>query len=224
MARETEIRVLEVETATRRIDYRSPMKFGGRVVRDVTVADAQVLVETRSGKRGIGRGSMTMGNAWAWPAATLSSEQTLTEMVSLFASAGDSLAADSEFGDPLQLGNWLEGRASSLAKQGAAARSEAMPVLAERVAISPLDAAVHDAFGRVHGGSSFARLGAEWIGEDLGAYLGPEFAGEYLDRWISPTPVAQLPLYHLVGALDPLTRGDVTERIGDGLPETLGLT
>jgi L-alanine-DL-glutamate epimerase-like enolase superfamily enzyme len=31
-----------------------------------------------------------------------------------------------------------------------------------------------------------------------------------------------MPLYHLVGALDPLTDADVTERINDGLPNTLG--
>ena len=30
-----------------------------------------------------------------------------------------------------------------------------------------------------------------------------------------------MPLYHLVGALDPLDDGDVVQRIGDGLPETL---
>ena len=30
-----------------------------------------------------------------------------------------------------------------------------------------------------------------------------------------------MPLYHLVGALDPLEAADVTKPIGDGLPETL---
>ncbi len=30
-----------------------------------------------------------------------------------------------------------------------------------------------------------------------------------------------MPLYHLVGALDPLTDADIPSRIDDGLPETL---
>ena len=30
-----------------------------------------------------------------------------------------------------------------------------------------------------------------------------------------------MPLYHLVGALDPLTPADVKQPVGDGLPETL---
>jgi L-alanine-DL-glutamate epimerase-like enolase superfamily enzyme len=34
--------------------------------------------------------------------------------------------------------------------------------------------------------------------------------------------VPQLPLYHLVGALDPLEQADINKPVGDGLPETLG--
>src|SRR4051794_28102045 len=31
-----------------------------------------------------------------------------------------------------------------------------------------------------------------------------------------------MPVYHLVGALDPLDAGDMIQPVGDGLPETLG--
>ena len=31
-----------------------------------------------------------------------------------------------------------------------------------------------------------------------------------------------MPLYHLIGALDPLTDDDIAERLNDGVPETLG--
>jgi len=34
-------------------------------------------------------------------------------------------------------------------------------------------------------------------------------------------PKARMPLYHLIGALDPLTDADISARISDGLPETL---
>ena len=34
-------------------------------------------------------------------------------------------------------------------------------------------------------------------------------------------PKPSMPLYHLIGALDPLTDADIQKRIGDGLPETL---
>ena len=64
-------------------------------------------------------------------------------------------------------------------------------------------------------------LAADWP-PDLGHFLGKDFAGETLDHYVSPTPKPTMPLYHLVGALDPLTPTDVMTPVGDGLPETLG--
>ena len=43
MSKSTDIRICEVQTQRQQIDYRTPIKFGGRVVRDVTVVDAKVL-------------------------------------------------------------------------------------------------------------------------------------------------------------------------------------
>ena len=41
------------------------------------------------------------------------------------------------------------------------------------------------------------------------------------DRYVTESARPSLHVYHLVGALDPLTDGDVKTKIGDGLPETL---
>ena len=40
-------------------------------------------------------------------------------------------------------------------------------------------------------------------------------------QYTSRQPKSNMPLYHLIGALDPLTDADITERLNDGLPETL---
>ncbi len=56
----------------------------------------------------------------------------------------------------------------------------------------------------------------------LSTYLTNEFAGEYLDRYTLRAPKTRIPLYHLVGALDPLIESDIPQRVNDGLPETLG--
>ena len=96
-----------------------------------------------------------------------------------------------------------------------------MPELAQLVSASPFDAALHDAYGRSLDKNSFNTLGREFVNCDLSEYLGDEFKGEYLDQYTLREPKEKLPLYHLVGAMDPLTDADVTERIGDGLPETL---
>jgi L-alanine-DL-glutamate epimerase-like enolase superfamily enzyme len=96
-----------------------------------------------------------------------------------------------------------------------------MPRLAQLVAASPLDAAIHDAFGKALGQNSYNLLGPEFVSSDLANYLTPEFAGEFLDRYTLRRPKPRMPLYHLVGALDPLTDADIAARINDGLPETL---
>jgi L-alanine-DL-glutamate epimerase-like enolase superfamily enzyme len=59
------------------------------------------------------------------------------------------------------------------------------------------------------------------MSHDLSKYIGPEFKGEYLDRYVMKTPKASMPLYHLAGAVDPITEDDIKKRINDGLPETL---
>jgi L-alanine-DL-glutamate epimerase-like enolase superfamily enzyme len=56
---------------------------------------------------------------------------------------------------------------------------------------------------------------------DLSHDLGPEFKGEFLDRYVPSAPRTTVPLFHSVGASDPLEASDVKTRVGDGLPETL---
>ncbi len=223
MTKSTDIFLSEVQTSTERIEYRVPMKFGGRVVVDVVLLDVQVAVTTRDGRSARGQGSMPMGNAWAWPSQTLSGEQTLRAMISL----GERLAAKAggyqDAGHPLEITHELGGDYDATAQQviGELQLGEPMPRLAQLVAASPLEAAIHDAYGKVLKQNSYQVLGPEYANRDLAAYLTDEFAGEFLDRYTSQTPNPRMPLYHLVGALDPLSDGDVAQPVNDGLPESL---
>jgi L-alanine-DL-glutamate epimerase-like enolase superfamily enzyme len=96
-----------------------------------------------------------------------------------------------------------------------------MPALAVLVVASAFDAAVFDAFGKVNGINSYDGLSADFVAHDLSRYLDGRFAGQYLDQYTSRQPKPRIPLYHLVGALDPLTAGEITEPLDDGLPESL---
>ena len=101
------------------------------------------------------------------------------------------------------------------------ALSEPIPKLCTLVTASAFDAAIHDAFGKLHGLNCYRTYGREFMTHDLGWYLGPEYKGEYLSQYVTEAPKARMPMYHLVGALDPITKADVTHPVGDGLPETL---
>ncbi len=223
MAKPTDIRLIHVETSAERYAYRTPMKFGGRVVTDVVLLNVAVDVETRDGRRGRGLGSMPMGNVWAWPSAVLGGDATLAAMLAMGKRVAALAGAYRGAGHPLEIAHELAGEHADAAReiveqQGLA---EAMPRLAQVVAASPLEAALHDAFGKALGENSYNVLGEEFCSRDLAAYLDGEFTGEYLDRYTLRQPKPNMPLYHLVGALDPLTDADVGERLADGLPETL---
>ncbi len=73
-----------------------------------------------------------------------------------------------------------------------------------------MDAALHDAFGNVNGIDSYRGYNAEFM-DDLGKWLGPEFAGEYPEQYIRPEYLPKVPVFHLVGGLDKLTRDELDD-------------
>ncbi len=223
MSKATDIRVLEVTAQTESFDYRTPIKFGGRVVNDVVLLHVAAEVETRNGRRAVGHGSMPMGNVWGWPSKAVSGEATLDAMVETGRSIAQNANDYEELGHPLEITSDLAGLYTSTANQvtAAAGLAEPMPPLAQLVTASPTEAAIHDAYGKALGQNSYNLLGEEFANRDIAFYLDKDFTGEYLDRYTLRQPKPRMPLYHLVGALDPLTDADLAERINDGLPETL---
>ncbi len=220
----TDVHLCSAHAGRERIAYRAPIKFGGRVVTDVVLFDVAVEVETTAGRRAQGLGSMPMGNAWAWPSQRVSAEQTLSAMLRFAERCVDDVGGCQIVGHPLDVTRELSAAHRRIAEEvaGELSLAEPMPLLAQLVAVSPLEAAIHDAFGKVHQQNSYNLLGPEFSSADLAHYLSPEFAGEYLDRYTLRQPKPRMPLYHLVGALDPLSPDDVAQPVGDGLPETLG--
>jgi L-alanine-DL-glutamate epimerase-like enolase superfamily enzyme len=220
----TDVRIADAAYSTTDYQYRTPIKFGGVALDKATVLTAEVTLEDRAGRRAVGVGSMPLSNVWAFPSRTLTYDQTLGAMTALVAAFRDTTAAHRGFGHPVELGHDLEPaflahREPVRTRLGLA---EPIPVLAALVAASPFDAALHDGFGKLLGRSVYQCYRPEFLGGDLAAYLGPDFAGKTLDRYVLPAPKPRMPLYHLVGALDPLTSADVKTPVGDGLPETLG--
>ena len=129
-------------------------------------------------------------------------------MVDLARRLADEAGHYSGTGHPLEITHDLAKSQESAADEitRAAGLTERMPRLAQLVAASPLEAAVHDAYGKALGQNSYDLLGREFVARDLAAYLTPEFAGEYLDQYTLRKPKPRMPLYHLIGALGPANR------------------
>jgi L-alanine-DL-glutamate epimerase-like enolase superfamily enzyme len=218
-----DIRIEEIHHSYEDFLYRTPIKFGGTAVDRVTLLNVECRVRTLDGQTARGFGSMPLGNVWAFPSRLLGYETTLAAMKELAGHIARIAGACTETGHPIDLA-WLlepeyERAAAEVSRQMQLA--EPIPRLATLVVASAFDAAIHDAYGKVHGLNCYQAYGPGFVKYDLGHYLGPEFKGEALGDRIRPNPRARLPLYHLIGALDPLTDADLRQRVGDGLPETL---
>ena len=222
-ASRTDIRIDNISYSYEDYRYRTPLKFGGSVVDRATIINVNAAVRTADGKVTKGFGSMPMGNVWSFPARTLTYDQTLGLMKKLAERISTITAAYHEPGHPVGI-NWeLEPEylkaAAGLERE--LKLQESIPKLFTIVTASAFDAALHDAYGKAHGLSAYRTYGPDFMTADLARYLGPQFKGEFLSQYVLRDPKARMPLYHLVGALDPITNADIHNRINDGLPETL---
>ena len=219
----TDIKIKAVRTSYDHFDYRATIKFGGMAVDKATVLNVECDVETRDGKTATGFGSMPLSNIWAFPSREMSYDQTLGAMSKL-AERCEGLTQDyQEFGHPVDLGVALEDQylESADAVSNELELAQPIPKLATLVTASPFDAALHDAFGKAHGLNCYQTYGKDFMSRDVGEYLGPDYAGEWIGDHVLQKPKSSMPLYHLVGALDPLDDDELTDPIEDGLPETL---
>jgi L-alanine-DL-glutamate epimerase-like enolase superfamily enzyme len=220
-SRPTDIRIVEANHEFEEYLYRAPYQFGGRSVDRVTLLNVTCRVRTAGGVDAWGFGSMTLGNAWAFPAA--SEEAGLGAMRALAADLRAITAHCQEQGHPLDLFRALEPEYLRAAVELSRVRALAVPIpkLCTLVVASAFDAAIHDAYGKAFGVSCYDTYGPRFMTRDLSHDLGPRFKGEYLDRYVPSAPRPRMPVFHSVGASDPLEAADVRTRIDDGLPNTL---
>jgi L-alanine-DL-glutamate epimerase-like enolase superfamily enzyme len=171
-----------------------------------------------------GWGSMFLAIGWAWPTDAvdaLARDGAMRQVVERYAKA---LEGHSSFAHPIDIALKTEPTLLSNAAETSRAMqlAEPIPVLASLVCGSPFDGALHDAFGNVNGISSYDGYSDEFMAEDLSAYLGSEFKGQYLDDYVRPAYVAELPVFHLVGGLDKLWEHEITaDDPDDGEPVSL---
>ncbi len=211
--RPTDVRIRAVSFAFEDFRYRTPLKFGGVPVTEVTLLNVTMTVETAAGAVAEGFGSMPLGNVWAWPSKEFTYGQTMGFMKQIAARISKVYGECNLVGHPIRITHELEKQFVSLDPNA--------PRLATFVVASAFDAALHDAYGKAHGLNCYHTYESPFFDDDLGDYLNADFTGEKLNRYLACEPQRTMPLYHLVGALDPLTPADVVSPVGDSGPEHL---
>jgi L-alanine-DL-glutamate epimerase-like enolase superfamily enzyme len=219
----SDARIDHIETGFADYLYRAPYKFGGKEVDRVTLLNVRCRLSLKSGKSAAGFAAMPLGNVWSFPAPDIAYDTTLAAMKSLAAKIAGITRDFRDYAHPLDVNRTLEPEYLKAAELVVREMKLPRPVpkLCTLVTASPFDAALHDAFGRLHGRNSFTVCGREFVRYDLAHYLNGDFRGEYLDPYLLAKAIPRIRLYHSVGASDPLTAAEVKKPIHDGLPETL---
>lgn len=223
MPKASDIRVREIALYFLPVRTRVPLKFGAQVVSQVVCARARVVVEDRSGRTSEGWGETPLSVAWVWP-SILAWEDREDRMKEFCLRLATAVKDFGEYGHPLELGDAFQRqRLDALLEELNLVHSEPMPHLAALVCHSLFDLATYDAYARLLERPVFATLDREFISSDLSGPLDGDrrFADQWPAQYLRPRE-NRLPVWHLVGGLDPLEVPDLTgTEPQDGYPVIL---
>src|SRR4051794_15224937 len=176
----TDARLDDLRIEFQDFQYRAPYKFGGKEVDRVTLLNVHSRLSTKAGKSAAGFASMPLGNIWSFP--DLPYDTSLDAMKRLAGRIEKITKSYTEYGHPLDVDHALEPEYLKATAEvwGEMQLRKQIPKLCTLVTASPVDAAIHDAYGRLHGRNSFSIAGKDFVRYDLSHYLDSEFRGEYL--------------------------------------------
>ena len=193
------------------VEMRMPLKFGGESVSHVNCLRVVAEVVNSEGQRAKGWGETPLSVTWAWPSATLSYDERYDTMVAFCECAAESFVEVNETGHPMEIGHvFLAERLPSVLEAFNQCHStEPMPYLAALIVLSAFDIAVHDAYGNLHQIDIYDTYNSGYMNHDLSHYFrsSPEadrFKGMFPNDFLEPQPPVKVPVWHLVGGLDPL--------------------
>ncbi len=152
-ARSTDARIEELEVSFEDFRYRAPYKFGGREVDRVTLLNVHCRLRTKMGNSASGFAAMPLGNVWSFPAPDIPYETTLAAMQSLARKIAKITRDFPGYTHPLDINKALELEYLKAATETSSEMKlpRSIPKLCTLVTASPVDAAMHDAFGKLHG-------------------------------------------------------------------------
>jgi L-alanine-DL-glutamate epimerase-like enolase superfamily enzyme len=212
------------------VTTRVPLKFGTETMTSVTCARVRVHVVGRDGRSATGWGETPLSVQWAWP-APFSYADRHEAMIAFCRQLAQAWAEFDAWGHPIELGvGFQRDVLDRLTDQFNRDRPQEqhLPHLAGLICCSPFDIAVHDAYGQLHQLPTYETYNRAFLNSDLATFLEPDdaainFRGTYPADYLSAAPKRTVPVWHLVGGLDPLEAADLTGREpDDGYPVLLG--
>ncbi|MFP3904775.1 MAG: enolase C-terminal domain-like protein [Armatimonadota bacterium] len=220
---DSDIVVKSVECQYTPEEARFPLKFGAVVVPECLFCTVKAIVENRNGDVAEGYGGIFLMDMWAWPNPDLDHPKKVATMKEITEGYSELVEGHSEPAHPVDIFFDLEDDLRRLnldiCRQNDMVPPQ--PYLGALVCASPVDGAIHDAFGKVNGIDTYDGYGPQFA-PDLSKWLGEGFEGKYIADYIRDEYQPRLPIFHLVGGLDKLTVAELDEDDpDDGLPNSL---
>ncbi len=206
---DTDISVTDTALYFLPVQCEVPLTFGSGSVASITCARVSVTIATKGGTVATGWGEVPLNGVWAWPTADSDAdrEQVLRTVCIDIARA---LRECRFCGHPFEVSRrFMRDVLPHVISGGvgAVARQE-IPGTVALLCMTPFDLALYDAFGRVHNLPAIETLGRNLMTGDLSAWIEDDdrewASGVYLRDVLVPQPKTKLPVWHLVGASDPL--------------------
>jgi L-alanine-DL-glutamate epimerase-like enolase superfamily enzyme len=219
----SDIRIKDLQTYYTFETARTPLKFGAVVVESLEFCRIKATVENGRGEVAEGWGGIFLMDFWGWPTTELPHEAKAAAMKELTERYVRLALGYGRAAHPIDIFHELEDELRKMNLDLCRERglSPAMPFLGALVCASPVDAALHDAFGNVNGIDSYDGYGPDFM-DDLSKYLGEQYKGKYPQDYIRSQYQPKVPIFHLVGGLDKLTRNEMTgDDPQDGIPNCL---
>jgi L-alanine-DL-glutamate epimerase-like enolase superfamily enzyme len=210
------------------VEMRMPLKFGAESVSSVTCIRVAVSVMGLEGRVATGWGETPLSVTWAWPSVALTYQERYEAMLDFCRMLAEAWVASDVSGHPMEIGHgFIENVMPDLLNQFNTNRDEPLPHLAALIAVSAFDIAAHDAYGVLHDVDIYDTYNAAFMSQDLSHYLtseqdGMDFTGKFPEDFLVDVAPDYLPVWHLVGGLDPLEKSDCNgDEPSDGYPVTL---
>jgi len=221
---DSDIRIKYIDIFKVNTHARTPLKFGAVIVDELPIAYAKVMVENKRGKIATGWGAMFLMDLWAWPISKATHSVKNKVMGELISAYAKLLNDYKEFAHPIEIfmetKKDLERLNTEICKK--LTPGEVMPYLGVLICASPIDHAIHDAFGNVNGIDSYLGYDSEYMSFDLSRYLGNRFRGIYPSQFLRQRYLPEIPIFHLIGGLDLLHKEEVPKDFPqDGIPNSL---
>lgn len=206
--------ILDIQLYERPVKLRLPFRFGVVTLTECPQAFVHVRIRTADGREAEGASAELLAPKWFDKNLALSNDDNFNQLRQSLALARQAYLSDGTAKSAF--GHFSAHYRDQVDTAGARGLNSLIACYGPAL----LDRALLDALCRAQDVSFYQAVQRNLVG--INDALTPDLAGFDLDRFLaSLAPSPSIALRHTVGLVDAITAADLTERVNDGLPETL---